>query len=312
MGRRENPVTTCDRDLGKLVNWLRSQRTQAGLSYKQLAARSGCSASTLIRAASGAHMPKLKVVQGYAAACGASLREAERLWKRARYRAVRSGEDPAPHPRYVRSFADLHVALVDHYQKDGARPYAELETASGNVLAHATVGRFFRQKGGRPTRDFVVALARTCGARGKALQDWEQAWDRAEEQRLGGAAKSAERRPGLLFGLLNVTGDGVPMFVRSEPRRTADGQEVRRLTPVPPSQVPNYLAHVRTMREWLTPLSVPTSLRIRRGDLNDAKDKGARRTRAVRRFTRDFEAAVHPTLFDVKCDHSPPEAYRYA
>ncbi|MFF0630272.1 helix-turn-helix domain-containing protein [Streptomyces sp. NPDC004296] len=98
MGRRENPIASCDRELEKLVRCLRDQRVRAGLNYKQLATRSGCSASTLIRAASGEQVPKLKTVRAYAVACGTDPGEVERRRKRARYRAVRACEGPVPHP----------------------------------------------------------------------------------------------------------------------------------------------------------------------------------------------------------------------
>ncbi|WP_405814299.1 helix-turn-helix transcriptional regulator [Streptomyces sp. NBC_01390] len=230
MGRRENPIAPCDRELEKLVRCLRDHRSRAGLNYRELAARSGCSASTLIRAASGEQMPKLKTVRAYAAGCGADPGEAERLWKRARYRAVRGCEEPVPHPRYVRNFAELHAALADLYRKDGSRPYRELEAASDGVLAHATVGRFLRQEGGRPTRQFVREFAIACGAKGMALREWEQAWDRAEEQRLGGRPAIVTRRRVSEV----VFADGRPVFFHSDPERTPDGQEVRRITPARP------------------------------------------------------------------------------
>jgi len=110
VGRRENPIAPCDRELEKLALYLRDHRDRAGLNYKELAVQSGCSASTLIRAVTGEQMPKLKTVRAYALGCGADPDEAERLWKRARYRAVRGRQEPVPHPRYVRNFAELHAA----------------------------------------------------------------------------------------------------------------------------------------------------------------------------------------------------------
>ncbi|MFE1935932.1 helix-turn-helix domain-containing protein [Streptomyces sp. NPDC059474] len=187
--RRRRRIAPCERELKKLALYLRDHRGRAGLNYKELALRSGFSASTLIRAASGEQMPRLKTVRAYALACGADPDEAERLWKRARYRAARGCQEPVPRPRYIRNFAELHAVLADLYQKDCARPYRELEAASGGVLAHATVGRFLRQEGGRPTRQFVQAFALVCGAKGMALREWEQAWDRAEEQRMGGTLR---------------------------------------------------------------------------------------------------------------------------
>lgn len=110
--------------------------------------------------------------------------------------------------------------------KDGARPFRELEAASDGVLAHATVGRFLRQEGGRPTRQFVRAFAIACGAKGMVLREWEHAWNRAEEQRLGAPAVISRRRASEI-----VLADGRPVHFHSDPERTPDGQEVRRITP---------------------------------------------------------------------------------
>ncbi|GAA4704308.1 helix-turn-helix domain-containing protein [Streptomyces youssoufiensis] len=232
MGRRENPIATCDRELEKLARYLRAQRDAAGVSYKDLAARSGVSSSTLIRAASGQQTPKLKTVRAYAQGCGADPDDAERLWKRARYRAFRGCQEAVPHPRYVRNFAELHLALTDLYQKDGARPYRELEQASNRVLAHATVGRFLRQEGGRPTLEFVRAFALACGARGRAaLREWEEAWSRAEEQRMGGKPAFVTRRRA--HELVHPDGR---LFFHLDPERTRDGREVRRVTLAGPEE----------------------------------------------------------------------------
>lgn len=173
---------------------------EPGLTYSQLAARSGLSASTLIRAASGEQVPKLKVVLAYAESCGADPDDAERLWKRARYRAARGDDDDGhvPHPCYVRDFGALHAALVDLYRKDGAPTYEELENASDGVLAHATIWRFLHQKCRRPSREFVLAFAQACGAKGRSLQEWGQAWDRSEEQRLNPGGVGPRRRSNLL------------------------------------------------------------------------------------------------------------------
>ncbi|MFF2779506.1 helix-turn-helix domain-containing protein [Streptomyces sp. NPDC058052] len=209
MGRRENCIAPCGKALGALVAWLRAMRRRAGVSYEELARRTAarplpdgtvarCSADTLARAAAGQRVPRLRTVLAYAVACGAAAdpREGERLWKRARYEEtlpLREREGHAQHITYIRDFADLRIALIDLYRKDGSRPYEELERDSDGVLAHATVSRVINGSTGRPTREFVMAFARTCGVRGKALEDWGQAWDRAEARRIGPRPKA--RKP---------------------------------------------------------------------------------------------------------------------
>ncbi|MFB7825339.1 helix-turn-helix domain-containing protein [Streptomyces hydrogenans] len=209
MGRRENCVAPCGKALGSLVAWLRTMRRHAGVSYEELAKRTAvrrlpdgtvarCSADTLARAAAGQRVPKLRTVLAYAVACGtdADPREGERLWKRARYEEtlpLREREGHAKHVTYIQDFADLRIALIDLYRKDGSRPYEAIERDSGGVLAHATVSRVINGSTGRPTREFVMAFAETCGVRGKALVDWGQAWDRAEGRRIGPRPKA--RKP---------------------------------------------------------------------------------------------------------------------
>ncbi|WP_247204748.1 helix-turn-helix transcriptional regulator [Streptomyces sp. AgN23] len=243
MGRPEKPIAPCDKDLEALARWLRERRIEAGLSYVQLAERihhltaadgtfARCSADTLARAASGAAVPRLKTVTAYADACGADQTEAERLWKRARYRqslAKRRDTVPPQHINYVRNFAELRAALVDLYEKDGSRPYEELERASDGVLAHSTVARVIGGVTGRPTRLFVLAFAQACGIKGLALNGWGQAWDRAEEQRLGGPkAVIQRRRPA--FEVIRHPGGEVEVYV--DRSRNSDGQETWRLSTV--------------------------------------------------------------------------------
>ncbi|OEJ22865.1 hypothetical protein AR457_37115 [Streptomyces agglomeratus] len=194
-----------------LAQWLRSQRENAGMNYTQMAFRTEkvrwaslpknesakCSADTLLRAASGARgVPRRKVVLAYAGACGANLAEADRLWKAARYRQTQDAEPLKEKPKHiarVRDFADLHLALVDLYRKDGARSCQEMEELSGGRLSHSTVWRVLNEQTGRPTRDFVTHFARACGVRDVALSDWEQAWDRAEHRRTGGRKRNSRR-----------------------------------------------------------------------------------------------------------------------
>ncbi|MFI2077576.1 helix-turn-helix domain-containing protein [Streptomyces triculaminicus] len=234
MGRCENPIAPCDKALRALAQWLRKSRTQAGLTYTDLADRTRhlalpggvrvrCSADTLARAASGASIPRLKTVLAYARSCGADPAEAERLWKRARYQqslATRRHEEPAPHIHYVRNFAELRAALLDLYRKDGSRPYKELERASEGALSHSTLARVISGITGRPTREFVLAFAHGCGVRSAAaLNAWGQAWDRAEEQRLkGGRGAAVQQEAGPKAG-----GD---YYYLKRVRMSADDEEV--------------------------------------------------------------------------------------
>ncbi|MFD0547824.1 helix-turn-helix domain-containing protein [Streptomyces rectiviolaceus] len=171
------------------MTWLRNGRTDAALTYEQLASRTKYSADSLARAASGRSVPQNPaVVLAYAAACGRSTKEVERLWKRARRDEARtqgvvSGHRSGVHISVVKDFADLHSALVDLHD-DGRPPLRSLDTRLGGVgrLPHSTVGRVLKGSS-TPSRTFVAALAEACNVRRSELPEWTKAWDRADADR---------------------------------------------------------------------------------------------------------------------------------
>ncbi|MEV7252592.1 helix-turn-helix domain-containing protein [Streptomyces cyaneofuscatus] len=201
MARRENPVPPCSRSLLALVTWLRNGRTAAALTYGQLAARTEYSADTLARAASGRSVPQnLTVVLAYAAACGLSTKDAERLWKHARRdeartQSVLSGHRSGVHISVVKDFADLHGAIVDLHHDDGRPPLRSLDARLGGLgrLPHSTVGRVLKGSS-TPTRTFVAAFAEACNVRRSELPEWTKAWDRADADRRSSRLRS-RRRP---------------------------------------------------------------------------------------------------------------------
>ncbi|WP_188308972.1 helix-turn-helix domain-containing protein [Streptomyces sp. CBMA123] len=200
MGRREKQITECGRSLQALASWLRAQRETAGLSYARLAERTAFSDDTLIRAASGASIPKLMVVREFAEACGADAAEAERLWKWARHEGhtVSASEGRAAvHINTVANFADLHAALRDLYSRDGCRPYRELSERAGGHgrLPCATVSRVLNRRS-LPSREFLLTFVQVCGVRGATLVAWEKAWDRADrDRRPSRRSRSVSARP---------------------------------------------------------------------------------------------------------------------
>ncbi|WP_443079443.1 helix-turn-helix domain-containing protein [Streptomyces sp. NBC_01724] len=141
MGRRERPIVTNNKALRVLTGWLREQRLRAGQpTYRELAEKAGCHATTLQRAASGDSVPRLPAVLAYARACDASRLEAKRLWKQARHeetQSVRSGRRPAaPPPELVRDFADMCAVLQDLYEKAGSPPLRKMETEAGTAAEY--------------------------------------------------------------------------------------------------------------------------------------------------------------------------------
>ncbi|MEV8554222.1 helix-turn-helix transcriptional regulator [Streptomyces glaucescens] len=181
------------------MTWLRAGRTEAGLTYEQLASRTEFSADTLSRAASGRGVPRnLAAVLAYAQACGRSTKEAERLWKNARRdesraQGVLSGHRGV-HISVVKDFADLHSAIVDLYHDDGSPPLRDLDKRLGGMgrLPHSTVSRVLKGSS-TPSRTFVAAFAQACNVRKADLPEWTKAWDRADADRRSSRMRS--RKP---------------------------------------------------------------------------------------------------------------------
>ncbi|MEU9523287.1 helix-turn-helix transcriptional regulator [Streptomyces sp. NPDC048224] len=191
MSRPETPLTTDNKALRRLQEWLRDQRKRTGQGYRALAVRAGCHATTLQRAASGETVPKLQTVLNYARACDASPEEVRRLWRRARYeqsRQARGGRGlPAPRPKYIHDFVDLSAAVQDLYEKAGSPTLRTMEQRAGGFghLPRSTAHRIVtRQAMPRSIQQFQAFL-RACEVPESERQGWESAWIRAwrSEQR---------------------------------------------------------------------------------------------------------------------------------
>jgi transcriptional regulator with XRE-family HTH domain len=98
------PEIRLDRDgspARELAFWLRQVRTDAGLTYAQLAARTDYSISTLQEAASGKRLPTLSVTLAFAGACGADIGEWREYWTDLS-RARATGDSSAVAPKWAR------------------------------------------------------------------------------------------------------------------------------------------------------------------------------------------------------------------
>ncbi|MDQ0904371.1 transcriptional regulator with XRE-family HTH domain [Streptomyces canus] len=218
MARPETPVDHTIPELGQLAELLRSLRRKAGLTYTELAARSGYSAATLKRAASGRTLPDVIVAFGYALACEivpAQSSEQQELrgvilqWQKAR-KAVKKAQQAArrssvvPKPQLARDEADLSGALRDAWTRAGRPSTRAMEKASNgqvprstaSVISSAhTVPRDFRQ---------YIAYLRVCKIKGQALTPWIRAWFKIREV-------PAELQPGLKA--LHDDGDAQAAYV---------------------------------------------------------------------------------------------------
>ncbi|MEV6750673.1 helix-turn-helix transcriptional regulator [Streptomyces sp. NPDC051080] len=178
-------MATSSKALRNLAEWLRNQRALTGQSYRALAVRAGCHATTLQRAASGKSVPKLQTVLTYARVCDAPPEQARRLWREARYehtRELRGGRGlPAPKPVYVRDFADMAAALLNLYEKAGSPSLRTMEERAGRygMLPRTTVHRILRrQTMPHDVRQFRAFL-KACEVPGTDWTEWEAAWSRA-------------------------------------------------------------------------------------------------------------------------------------
>lgn len=185
MCRPEKPISTGNKALRELQEWLREQRARAGQSYRTLAVRAGCHATTLQRAASSDVVPRLQPVLNYARACDASPEDARRLWKAARYEETRSGRSGrsqrAPRPEFIRDVADLSAALQDLYEKDGSPPLRTMEQRAGrySVLPRSTAYRIINRQAVPHSLDQFRAYLRACEVPEEEWSAWETAWTRA-------------------------------------------------------------------------------------------------------------------------------------
>ncbi|MFD5341532.1 helix-turn-helix domain-containing protein [Streptomyces hawaiiensis] len=185
MCRPEKPLTTSNKALRALQEWLREMRERAGLGYRALSVRAGCHATTLQRAASGEIVPKLQTVLSYARACDASPEEARLLWKQARYeetRLARAGRSrPAPRPQFIRDVVDLGAALVELYEKAGSPPLRIMEQRAGGygALPRSSAHRIVNKRAMPHGLRQFQAYLRACEVPEVEWSDWEAAWTRA-------------------------------------------------------------------------------------------------------------------------------------
>ncbi|MEV5787808.1 helix-turn-helix domain-containing protein [Streptomyces sp. NPDC048448] len=187
MGRPEKPIATLNLGLLALAGWLREIRTNAQLTYVELAARTGnaYSATTLQRAASGKHIPRLPVVEAYAVACGGSLEQARRRWRhgRAVEHSAALAFGSAPLPRLVENAAELRAALREMYHRTGAMPLREMERRAGLGRLPRTTMRRMLDGTTMLSKDQMLVFLTVCDVPEREHQDWLDALSRVWDKR---------------------------------------------------------------------------------------------------------------------------------
>ncbi|MGW5956185.1 helix-turn-helix transcriptional regulator, partial [Bacillus mycoides] len=193
------------RSLGKLAQCLRAARAYRGLTYAQLADRTGYHSTTLQRAASGKRIPTLPVALAYAHACGLSSSDVRHLWREARREERRAGRrarsGPAPQLDLVRDLADLSAALVALYESIGAPTVralerrAELRAKDFGSLSRASAHRVISRQTVPRTQKQWEAFLTACEVPAPELPAWVRAWSRARRHHQAELDKA--RRPPL-------------------------------------------------------------------------------------------------------------------
>ncbi|MFG1663825.1 helix-turn-helix transcriptional regulator [Streptomyces sp. Y7] len=176
-------MTTGNKSLRRLAEWLREQRGHLGHSYRQLAGRTEYDPTTLSRAASGNTVPLRDVVRAYAEACYASVETADRLWLQARReqqtRSGRKGQHrPAPRPELIHDRRDLAAALHDLWERAGAPSTREMQKRAGNYseLPHSTAHRILTKQT-LPRHDHQLeGFLCACEVPETEWPQWLEAW----------------------------------------------------------------------------------------------------------------------------------------
>ncbi|MFF3679847.1 helix-turn-helix domain-containing protein [Streptomyces sp. NPDC002120] len=182
MGRPELPVDHTLPERGELAAALRQIRTLAGLSYDELADRTGLSAATLKRATSGRTVPAEETVTAFATACGGDPVDAlHRLWLNARIAdrgRLAQLRKPA-RPRFVDGRRELSAALEYFYEVAGAPPLRRLVDLAGgaHLLPVSSAARIVKRQALPVSRQQMMAFLTACGITGQELDRWGDAFE---------------------------------------------------------------------------------------------------------------------------------------
>lgn len=207
MGRTEKEIETTNTALRDLLEWLRACRKASGLTYRELAGRTGLHATTLQRAASSNSVPGLKVVLAYARGCDMLVEDAHLLWQRARREQARSGRRsgrPVPTPALISDRAELSSALRALYEDAGAPPLRVMEVRAGafGSLPRSSAHRIVNKQAVPRDLKQLHAFLRACEVPENRWKGWEGAWGRvlrAEKQESETWSEAATVLPGPQF-----------------------------------------------------------------------------------------------------------------
>jgi Domain of unknown function (DUF4407)/Helix-turn-helix domain len=179
-GRPENPLSSDGGPVAELASELRLMRRRADLTYRELAAKTGRTPSTLSVAADGQRLPSWPVTRAWVEACGGNGSTVRDLYERACTVAGRPvpfdnrPEDP-PAPEAISNGAQFVEGMKLLRAWAGNPSLAQLNRRSGGFgLPPSTVSEMLR-KGKLPRLDLVQAYVRACGLSDNQATAWEHA-----------------------------------------------------------------------------------------------------------------------------------------
>ncbi|MEV7060907.1 helix-turn-helix domain-containing protein [Streptomyces cyaneofuscatus] len=201
MGRRESPVDCSAPHRGRLAEELRQCRHRAGLTYAELAERTGVSAATLKRAASGKTVARRDTVETAVTTCGGSrdtVRAVVELWRcarieeRGRVKVMR-----APRPELISDEGDLSKALELLYEQAGAPTLRELQRRSGDprALPVSSAARIVKRVALPADLAQLKAFLTGCELPLDRHVVWVNAWNKITSRRTAKSATSTTHQP---------------------------------------------------------------------------------------------------------------------
>ncbi|MEU8436893.1 helix-turn-helix domain-containing protein [Streptomyces sp. NPDC029216] len=186
MGRRELPVDCTVPAFGALATALRELRAEAGLTYDELAVKTGLSPTALKRALAGRTLPSRESVTAISEACGGSDGVVE-LWRQARIagRGRLPKLRPPAAPELITARGDLSEALQFFYEKAGAPSLRRLQALAGgaHLLPVSSAARIINRQALPASRQQCVAFLTACEVGPRLLRRWADAFTRITSRR---------------------------------------------------------------------------------------------------------------------------------
>lgn len=179
-GRPERPINADGGPLSEFAGELR--RLRRDRTYRDLAAETGLSVTTLRAAAAGDHLPKWRVVRAFVLACDGegAMGAIRELWVKACIAAGRPVPDDSlpsvPDPEIISNGAQFVEEMKRLRVWAGNPSLAELNRRSGGfLLPPSTISEALR-KPKLPQLSLVQAYLRACGLDDSQAAAWEQTW----------------------------------------------------------------------------------------------------------------------------------------